>query len=398
MAMDHVVVVGASLAGMRAAKELRTCGFEGTVTMIGDEPHRPYDRPPLSKQVLSGKWEPERATLPDGDLDVEWRLGAPATGLDLGSRTIALAGGDRVAFDGLVITTGATPRRLPGTEHLAGIHTLRTLDDCLAIKAAIDAGARKVVVVGAGFIGGEVAATCRNAGLEVVLVEALPAPLDRVLGAELGGFVTDLHRSHGVDVRLGVGVVGVEGDAAVERVRLTDGVVDDVDLCVVGIGVAPNTAWLDGSGLDVDDGVVCDETCRAAPGIVAAGDVARWPNRRFDVFSRVEHWDNAAAMGPHAARTLLAGDGAAEAYEPIPWFWSDQYDRKIQLAGSARRDDDIEIVDGSLADHRFTALFGRSGRLVGVLGVNMPANVVRWRAEVDNATGWEAALASAKSE
>lgn len=398
-----VVVVGSSQAGFRAAEALREAGFDGSVTMVGDEPHRPYDRPPLSKQVLAGTMAPEDIALTPAeggvdDLGLTWRLGTTATGLDLGAREVVLGGGERLPFAGLVVATGAHARQLPNTDHLAGVHTLRTLDDSLALGKALD-GARRVVVVGAGFIGAEVAATCRGRGLEVSLVEALPVPLERGLGPTMGSVMADLHRDHGVDLRLGVGVVRLEGGDHVERVRLTDGTVLDADVVVVGIGVVPNTDWLEGSGLAVDNGVLCDETCLAAPGVVACGDVARWPNPRFDEVMRVEHWDNAVAMGAHAARTLLAAmDGRrGESYAPVPWFWSDQYDRKIQLAGRSSPDDQVKVVAGDLGERRFVAMYGRAGRLVGILGMNMPAKVMRWRSMLEQPTRYDDALATARA-
>jgi 3-phenylpropionate/trans-cinnamate dioxygenase ferredoxin reductase subunit len=397
--MQRVVIVGASLAGFRAAEELRVQGYEGTIALVGDEPHRPYDRPPLSKQVLAGTQPPEATALdavmgPVEDLDLGWHLGTAATGVDLGTRTVALADGAPLPFDGLVIATGATPRSLPGTATVGGVHTLRTLDDCLAIRAAVRAGPRRVAVVGAGFIGAEVAATCRGLGVDVTLLEALAVPLERSVGPALGTVVADLHRDHGVDVRLGVGVERVEGGDRVERLVLSDGVALDVDLVVVGVGVVPNTGWLEGSGLTLDNGVLCDETCLAAPGVVAAGDVARWPNPRFGETMRVEHWDNAIEMGLHAARTLLAdaAGGRGEPYAPLPWFWSDQYDRKIQLAGRAAAGDEVAVVAGSVEERRFAALFGRGGRVVGVLGMSMPAKVMRWRSLVEDAVPWDEAL------
>jgi NADPH-dependent 2,4-dienoyl-CoA reductase/sulfur reductase-like enzyme len=399
---DRIVVVGASLAGLRAAEELRAGGYEGAVTLVGDEPHRPYDRPPLSKQVLGGTKPPESTALSVAsgsaeDLDLDWRLGQSATGLDLDQRAVLLGGGERLPFDGLVIATGASPKRLPGTDHLEGVHTLRTLDDCLQIRAALERSPRRVAVVGAGFIGAEVAATCRGLGIEVSLIEALPVPLERGLGPAMGAVVADVHRDHGVDVRLGVGVVLIDGTDRVERVRLTDGTVLEVDLVVIGIGVSPNTGWLEGSGLTLDDGVVCDATCTAGPGVVAAGDVARWPNGRFDEVMRVEHWDNAIAMGTHAARSLLAGP-RAEPFTPVPWFWSDQYDRKIQLAGRAAPDDHVEVVSGSVEERRFVAFYGRKDRVVGVLGMNQPAKVMRWRTLVEERAAWDDAVKVARAE
>ena len=398
--MNHIAVVGASMAGTYAAETLREAGFDGTITMVGEEPHRPYDRPPLSKQVLAGEWEADRLALPvDLDrLDLEWRLGSRATALDLDGRELVLGSKERLSFDGLVIATGAEPRRLPGTPDVAGVHVLRTVDDCLALRADLDATPRRVAVVGAGFIGAEVAATCRGRGLDVTVVEALPQPLSRALGIEMGVVWAEMHRDHGVDLRLGVGVDGFVGDDPVGGVRLSDGEVVEADVVVVGVGVRPVTGWLEGSGLTLDDGVVCDETCQAAPGVVAAGDVARWRNPLFDEQMRVEHWENAIEQGKAAALRLLAGDGDAEPFAPVPWFWSDQYDRKIQLAGRAGPDDEIAIVHGSTEERRFVALYGRAGRVVGVLGVNRPRHVMQYRQKIADRTSWDDALAFAADQ
>ncbi len=395
--MRSIVVVGASLAGLRSAEALRHEGFAGALTVVGDEPHLPYDRPPLSKQVLAGTWDPGRTALAAGgvggeDLDLEWRLGARAVGLDMAARRVALEDGSSLAFDGLVIATGAEARWLAGSEGRAGIHVLRTLDDCLALRTDLEAGPRRVVVVGAGFIGAEVAATCRGRGLDVTLLEVLPVPLGRVLGEEVGSVYAAMHRDHGVDVRTGVAVAGFEGGDRVERVRLGDGSEVEADVVVIGVGVAPATGWLAGSGLTLDDGVVCDATCLAAPGVVAAGDVARWPNPRFGQVMRVEHWDNAIDQGAHAARRLLDGDGPGTPYQPVPWFWSDQYDRKLSLAGRPGPGDTMTVVQGSLAERRFLALYGRAGRVVGALGMNRPAPVMRYRARIAGGLAWDDAL------
>jgi NADPH-dependent 2,4-dienoyl-CoA reductase/sulfur reductase-like enzyme len=368
--------------------------------VIEAEEGEPYDRPPLSKQVLAGTWEPADARLPvrTDELEVDWERGQRATGLDLTERRVALADGRSIPFDGLVLATGASPRRLPGTEGLGGVHVLRTLEDCLAIRADLAASPGRVVVVGAGFIGSEVAATCRQDGHEVTVVEALPVPMERILGTDLGSLTADLHRDHGVNVRLGVGVDAIEGGDRVERVRLADGSEVDADVVIVGIGVTPSTGWLEGSGLAIDNGIVCDETCLAAPAVVAAGDIARWPNNRFGEVMRVEHWENAQEQGAHAARRLLAGDGPGEAFEPVPWFWSDQYDRKIQLAGRSGPTDLVRIIHGSVDERRFVALYGRGGRVVGVLGVNRPRHVMHWRAHIVEGIGWEDGLALAEAE
>ena len=396
MSMRSVTIVGASLAGLRAAETLRHEGFDGDVTLIGAEDHLPYDRPPLSKQVLAGKWEPERTALATPDkmveLGVDARLGVRAISFDLATRRLTLQTGETLAVDGLMAATGARCRTLPGTEGLGGVHVLRSLDDCLALRNDFDAVPGRVVVVGAGFIGAEVAATARTRGLEVTMVEALPTPLSRVLGDEMGSVCAAVHRDHGVDLRTGVGVDGLEGEGRVARVLLSDGSAVDADVVVVGIGVIPNTEWLVGSGLTVDNGLLCDASCLAAERVVGAGDIARWPNELFGEVMRVEHWDNAAAQGAHAARRLLSAD--AGPFAPVPWFWSDQYDRKIQLAGRVRPDDEVRVVAGSVEERRFAALYGRAGRLMGVLGFNRPRHVMRYRGLIEQRASFDEALAA----
>jgi len=397
--MERVAVVGASLAGFRAVETLRAEGFEGAVTVVGAEPHLPYDRPPLSKQVLAGTWDETRLPLvPIGttldDLDVGWRLGTTATGLDVAGHTVVLDGGDRLPYDGLVVATGTRVRTLPGQPDLEGIHVLRTVDDALALRAAFERTPDRVVVVGAGFIGAEVAATARMRGLDVTLLEALAVPLERVLGLELGALCADIHRDNGVDLRVATVVERFvdDGRGRVAGVVLSDGTTIEAGVVVVGVGVVPNTEWLDGSGLTIENGVLCDATCLAAPDVVAAGDVARWYNRRFDEVMRVEHWENAQEQGAHAARRLLGRD---EPYAPVPWFWSDQYDRKLQLAGRSRPDDEMRVVEGSFAERRFVALFGRGDRLVGVLGMNRPRPVLQFRQLIADGASWRDALAAA---
>ena len=270
----------------------------------------------------------------------------------------------------------------------------------LAVRGALDAGAESIVVVGAGFIGAEVAASCRERGLDVTVVEALPVPLERALGAEMGSVCARLHDHHGVDLRLGTGVEGFETDAApdgarrVRGVALSDGTTVPADLVVVGIGVDVNTGWLEGSGLTLDDGVLTDATLLAAPGVVAAGDIARYPSARFDQLLRVEHWEHAVSGGEAAARRLLAEQrGSTPAvFDPVPWFWSDQYDRKIQLAGRPGPGDEVVVVHGSTEEFRFVALYRRDDRLVGVLGMNRPRHVMQLRALLEEHATWDDAL------
>lgn len=395
--MEHIAVIGASLAGLRAVETLRREGFTGRLILVGAEPHLPYDRPPLSKEFLAGTWEHDQVVLrrtPYEELDLELRLGVPAVALDTPGRVVSLADGTDLAVDGIVLATGATPRHLPGVPALDGVFTLRTIDDCMALRARLDAGPR-VCVIGAGFIGAEVAATCRTRGLDVTVLEALPQPMVRGVGPVLGTVLAALHREHGVDLRCGVTVEAVEGAGRIERVRLAGGAVVECDVLLVAIGVVPATDWLEGSGLHLDDGVVCDETLSAAPGIVAAGDVARWPNPLFDgEMMRVEHWTNAAEQGVFAAQRLLAGDDPSP-FAPVPFVWSDQYDVKIQSAGRFSGDDRMEIVHGTTAERRFVALFERAGRLSGVLAFSQPRRLMQYRRMIAERAPFADALAFA---
>ncbi len=401
--MRTVAVVGASLAGLRAIETLRREGFDGRIVAIGAEPHLPYDRPPLSKEFLAGKADAAGILLRKqgvDDLEVDWMLGARATSLDVALRSLTLADGSTISFDGLVVATGSVPRLLanqpaPETEGgPEGLFVLRTLDDASALRARLEA-MPKVIVVGAGFIGAEVAATCRGRGLDVTVLEALPQPMVRGLGPELGAVIAEVHRDHGVDLRTHVQVDAIEGDRRVERVRLGDGTAIDADVVVVGVGVVPQTAWLEGSGLVLDNGVVCDESCLAAPGVVAAGDVARWPNPLFDLqMMRLEHWTNATEQGVHAAGRLLAGDDAerVKSFAPVPFVWSDQYEYKIQTVGVVSADAQVHVAHGSLAERQFVALFGRDGRIVGALGFNRARQVMQYRKLIAERASWQQAL------
>ncbi|WGM47495.1 p-cumate 2,3-dioxygenase system, ferredoxin--NAD(+) reductase component [Brevundimonas sp. NIBR10] len=394
--MNSIAIVGASLAGLNAAETLRREGFAGRLVVFGDEPHFPYDRPPLSKEIARGDWPPEKAALPIDALldDAEWKLGCAVTGLDAASRTLTYGEGQSESFDGIVIATGAAPRRLPGT-YIKGVHVVRTLDDAIALRDDLARPGCRVVVVGAGFVGQEAAASARKLDLSVTMIEAV-APAAHVLGAEIGGIIGDMHRRHGVDVRLGVAAAAFEGVERLERVHLSDGSVVAADVAILGIGVTPNTGWLEGSGLTIDNGLVCDETCLAAPGIVAAGDIARWPNRRYGELRRVEHWDNAVRQAEHAAKRLLADGGGLNPgpYMPVPWFWSDQYGLKMQLVGSPVAHDEVRIVFGSGEEERFVALYRRADRLVAALGLAATGKLLKFRRMLENDPSWEEALAA----
>lgn len=376
---DPIVVVGASLAGLRAIEALRRRGVEGKLTWIGAEERLPYDRPPLSKQILRGDWEPERAALKAnyGALGVEPLLGVRAVSLDLGTRRVALSNGSQVPYSKLVIATGATARTLRDAGSLAGVHTLRTLDDALAIRKELQQRPR-VAVVGAGFIGLEVAASCRALGLDVTIVEVVATPLERSLGTTMGDAVAALHRSHGVVLRTAVGVERLLGEGRVAGIALSDGTTVDAELVVVGVGVVPETRWLEGSGIELDRGVVCDARCRTnVPDVVACGDVTRWEGPGGGAL-HVEHWTNAVEQANAAVSTLLDGD-AAPPYAPVPYFWSDQYDVKLQFAGSVEPGDSLRVVEGSVETRDLVAVYGRGGRMTAVLTVNNPAVFIRTR-------------------
>jgi NADPH-dependent 2,4-dienoyl-CoA reductase/sulfur reductase-like enzyme len=401
-----VVVVGASLAGLRAAEEVRHEGHTGPVIIVGDEIHAPYDRPPLSKQLLAGTWDVARIHhhAPDAldTLGLEFRLGRRATGVDLDARTLLTDDGNELPFDGLIVATGAVARSLPGTEGQSAVRTLRTLDDCRAIRdSLLAAGERpRVVVIGAGFIGSEVAATSRGLGAEVTVVEALPTPLGRVLGDAMGEACAGLHRAEGVTVRAGVGVARVTSDTgggAPAAVHLADGSELAADVVVVGIGVVPAVGWLEGSGLTLEDGVVCSETLFAADRVVAAGDVARWTHPGLGEQLRVEHWTNAAEGGAAAARNLLAGSAAAQAYEPVPFFWSDQYSTKIQVVGLPGPDDEVVVVEGSVEEGKLVALYRRGDRLRAALAFSRPRHLMAYRPLLAAGASFDEALAVARA-
>jgi NADPH-dependent 2,4-dienoyl-CoA reductase/sulfur reductase-like enzyme len=393
--LRRIAIVGASLAGLRAAETLRDRGFDGELTLIGDEPHPPYDRPPLSKQVLQGAWEPEQTFFRRKDgydaLALDMRLGVRATSVDLRVRRVTLADGTFTDYDRLIIATGARVRTLSGIASRAGLHVLRGLDDAIALRRDL-MQATCVAIVGAGFIGLEVAASCRARGLRVTVVESLPVPLSPILGLTFSDMIAAMHRDHGVDLRTGVAVTDVLGESRVAGVALSDGTWIDADVVVVGIGVTPNTEWLERSGLTLDNGIVCNGSGEAAPNVYAAGDVARVANRWHGDAPRIEHWTNAVEQAVHAAENALAGPEASTSFSSVPYFWSDQYDRKIQFIGRAWPHDEMVIVDGSLADRRLTALCRLGDRVVACLAVNQPRALIKYRRLLAAGASWEAAL------
>jgi NADPH-dependent 2,4-dienoyl-CoA reductase/sulfur reductase-like enzyme len=382
-----VAVVGASLAGWSAASALRAGGFDGRIVLIGDEPHRPYDRPPLSKAFLAGDLDvPDLALTTDESVAAtapEWLLGRRAVSLDGAARRLTLDDGSELAADAIVVATGARARPLPGTDGVAGVHTLRTLDDAVALRSGL-AVAERVVVVGGGFVGAEVAATARAGGRTVDVVEAMPVPMVDALGAEMAAVLSGLHADHGTTLHTGSAVHEVTSrDGRLGGVRLADGRELPADLVVVGIGVAPNVEWLAGSGVAVDDGVLVDATGRTSiPGVYAAGDVARFPSARAGGHVRVEHWTHARDQGAAVAGTIL---GERTAYDPVQYVWSEQYGVMVQFAGVAAPDAEIEVVEGDVAERRFVAVYRRAGRPVAVLGLRSPRTFTRLRRELARA-------------
>lgn len=386
-ARDRIVVVGASLAGLRGAEALRAEGFDGQLVMVGEEPHAPYDRPPLSKGLLAGALEPADIALrPLREVDAKWLPGEAAVGLDCSARTITTETGRVLPFDGLLIATGSRPRRLRGLQPgQGGVHELRTLEDALALKQAFAARPR-VAIVGAGFIGVEVASTASGLGLEVELI-SLDPPLS-VAGELVSEFTADLLADHGVRVNVGRCIQSLQGAGRVERLVLDDASRRDADLVLVAAGAIPATDWLQGSGLLLDDGIVCDEWCAAAgvEGIAAAGDVARWPNSLFGPTPmRVEHWTNAGEQARVAARTLVHGRGHGKPYATLPSFWSEHFGVRLQSIGLPAHREPMQVIDGDLAQRRFVAVARRGDRVVGAVAYGMPKELNAVRSQIVSA-------------
>jgi len=376
--MERVVIVGASVAGLTAAETLREEGFAGELVLVNGELHAGYDRPPLSKAVLNGRMPPSEVALRPAEFYLEHRIdhrvGVRAEALDLRDRTVLIDTGERLGFDGLIVATGLRARPLPGQSALGGLHMLRTLDDAQQLRADLLASSR-VVVVGAGFLGSEVAATARELGRDVTIVDPLGLPMLRQLGRDVAPGVLQAHRSRGVDLRLQRVVRSFhEKDGRVTGVTLDDDEPIEAQVVVVAIGSIPNTEWLQGSGLMLDDGVVCDEFCRAGEGVYAAGDVARWQHPRLGTSLRIEHRMHAAEQGIAAARNLL---GAGVPFDPLPYFWTDFYDVKVQVFGRIDPDDEMTLLSGDLEGRSFTAAYVCDGSITAVLGWNAPRQVRR---------------------
>ena len=404
MGIDRLVIAGAGLAGMRAATAARQAGFEGQLTVVGDEPHAPYTRPPLSKQLLAGEQEPEQVALPGRDrFDAEWLLGTPAAAVDRQARELRLADGRSVPYDRLIIATGTRARPWPGEgAALRGIHTLRTLDDALALRDVLRGCPDRLVIVGAGFVGSEVAATAAGAGVPVTLVDVAPHPV-MPFGPELGALVAARHEQAGVDVRTGSGVEHFEDDGAgaLAAVVLADGTRIETAHALVALGAVPNTEWLAGSGIDPDPAVPCDATLTtlADQDVLAAGDLASWPHPLAGGRPvRVEHWTTAAEHGQLAGRNALLDPGDREPHVAPPFFWSDQYDLKLQAAGLPGQAETLEPVERD-PDGGRAVYAGRSdGRLVAVVAVNAVARLGWYRQQLAAGAAWDDVLAAVAAD
>lgn len=386
MSNNGIVIVGGGLAAARTAEQLRRSGYTGPVTIVSDEVHLPYDRPPLSKEVL--RKEVDDVVLKPREFydenDITLRLGAAAAALDTAAQTLTLSDGTSLGYDELVIATGLVPRRIPAFPDLDGIRVLRSFDESLALREHASK-AQHAVVVGAGFIGCEVAASLRTLGVDVVLVEPQPTPLASVLGEQIGELVSRLHRSEGVDVRTGIGVAEVRGEGRVDTVVLSDGTELATDLVVVGIGSRPATEWLEGSGVEVDSvdkGVICDEAGRTSvPNVWALGDVASWRDATGHQ-ARVEHWSNVADQARVIVPAMLGQE--VPSITVVPYFWSDQYDVKIQCLGEPEATDIVHLVEDD--GRKFLAYYERDGVVVGVVGGGLPGKVMKARGKIAAAT------------
>lgn len=376
-----VVVVGASLAGVRTVQGLRDHGYEGQIILIGAEQELPYDRPPLSKDLLSSAELPEPKFLITADqlasLDVDVRLGTRASALDVNAKTITLSTGEELGYGTVVIATGSAALSRDEWGHYDGVHRLRTFEDCLALRADLHRGHR-LAIVGAGFIGTEVASSARRLGLEVTILDNTAAPLTAAIGTHFAELTTTIHREAGIELRSNISIAGFEGGDRVRGVRLTDGTLIEADTVLVSIGARPAVDWLEGSGLELGNGVVCDHTLMAAPGVYAIGDVANFHNVLLDERMRVEHWTNAGEQATYVAKAIATGE-TGNGFGSLPFVWSEQFGIKIEIIGRPQAGDTVRLVDGSLADRQFAAVYERDGREVGAIAFNSPRSMFQLR-------------------
>jgi len=398
MVMNRIVVVGGSVAGLRAVETLRLEGFEGAVTLVCGEPHLPYDRPPLTKQILTGEINAEQLCYRDHQWfernAVDLCLGTPASALDISTGRVHL-GSNSIPFDGLIVATGARPKSFSPRSSLRGISTLRTVDDALAIKERMLPGVR-MILVGAGFIGSEIASSAAACGVQVTIVELAEAAMIRAVGPKLGRILAGLHDEVGVNAVCNARVTGFGGKGSVEAVMLDGGWELPADIVVVGIGVDPNCEWLIGSGLRIEDGLACDRTLNAGPrNVYGAGDVVSWPNEWWGGVMRGQQWLVAADQGKHAARNLLAGHERATPFSTIPYFWTDQYGCRVQAAGRTDLGQLIAVAGG----HRqrpFIGVYRHNGKLTGVVTINAPKAFAALRTCLHDHssfdTAWEVAV------
>ncbi|GLV55735.1 ferredoxin reductase [Dictyobacter sp. S3.2.2.5] len=406
---ERIVIVGASLAGLRAAEALRRDGFAGQLTIVGNEPYAPYDRPPLSKQVLAGRLPVEYTSLAlFEDVRARWILGVAATSLDVEQHQVSLSNGETLPFDQLLIATGTRARPWPEAYggKLDGVFLIRDRDDAQKLRTYLERKPGRVLIAGGGFIGCEAASVCRDLGLDVTLIERGPTPLYGALGSSIGEIVARLQRQHGVDLRPNMTVAAFEGDeeGRLRRARLTDGSMMDVDVAIVALGALHNTEWLMDSGLAVDDrGVVCDAYCRVldaqgrpSPGIFTAGDVARWPQHLYeeDVIA-VEHWGNAVGQAENAAHNMLSEMDDYRVYRHMPMFWSSQFGVNIKSVGLPNLGDEVMITQGSVERYRFVAVYGRKGRLIGAVSFDQGRWLDAYSALIDAETAYPPQLAAA---
>jgi len=395
--VQRIVIVGASLAGLSAAEALRSEGFSGMLTVIGDEPYPPYDRPPLSKTVLTGRLPAEHTTLPQSvNLHAKWLLGVPAIKLDLSNREVELADGRRFGFDRLLITTGTRARPWPDPAQAAldGVCLLRTRDDAAQLRARLAAGPKRVLVIGGGFTGSEVASVCRELDLAVTVTERSSTPLIGALGAAAGTLAGQLQRAHGVDLRCNVTVMALEGDenGQLRRAYLSDGDILDIDVAVIALGAVRNIEWLRDSGLAFDSrGIACDAACRACDtngmvtdDIFVAGDVARWPHPLYEgELLAVEHWGNAVEQARTAAHNMVSASADRWAYKTLPAFWSRQFGVNLKTVGLPSFADEVVLTQGSIVERRLVAAYGYKGRIVAALTVNMSRWLPAYRAMIE---------------